>query len=129
MISTNKSRLAKLYLTALERAERGEWTISTDEMTGIQVLERTSFDNPMRPGLVQRREFEYIRHGTQSLISRVDIVRGQSREIWDLEEHGLSRSLFDRFESPNRLLLHTKTLFPEATQMSMRILHDLRNWG
>ena len=46
-------------------------------MTGIQALERTSFDKPMRPGRVQRREFEYIRHGTQSLISRLDIVSGE----------------------------------------------------
>ena len=46
-------------------------------MTGIQALERTAFDKPMRPGMVQRREFEYIRHGTQSLIASLDIVSGQ----------------------------------------------------
>lgn len=31
----------------------------------------------MRPGLVQRREFEYIRHGTQSLITSFDVVTGK----------------------------------------------------
>ena len=37
-------------------------TISVDEMTGIQALERLAPSLPMRPGLVERREFEYIRH-------------------------------------------------------------------
>lgn len=45
-------------------------------MTGIQALERKAFDLPMRPGKVQRQEFEYIRHGTQSLIASLDIVTG-----------------------------------------------------
>ena len=46
-------------------------------MTGIQALERKDFDLPMRPGKVQRQEFEYIRHGTQSLIASLDIVTGE----------------------------------------------------
>jgi len=37
-----------------------------DEMTGIQALERLAPDLPLRPGKVQRREFEYIRLGTQT---------------------------------------------------------------
>ena len=35
-------------------------------MTGIQALERKFPDQPMRPGKRERREFEYIRHGTQT---------------------------------------------------------------
>lgn len=69
--------MAELYLTAIDRHEQGERTISTDEMTGIQALERKAFDLSMRPGKVQRQEFEYIRHGTQSLIASLDIVTGQ----------------------------------------------------
>ena len=38
-------------------------------MTGIQATERLEKDLPMRPGLVERREFEYIRHATQTLIA------------------------------------------------------------
>lgn len=38
-------------------------------MTGIQATERREENLPMRPGKVERREFEYIRHGTQSLIA------------------------------------------------------------
>lgn len=48
-----------------------------DEMTGIQALERKAPDLPVRPGKVQRREFEYIRHGTQTLIANFDVVTGQ----------------------------------------------------
>ena len=48
-----------------------------DEMTGIQATERFEKDLPMRPGKVERREFEYIRHGTQSLIASFNIATGQ----------------------------------------------------
>jgi len=46
------------------RCSAGEASRRTiDEMTGIQALERLAPDLPLRPGKVQRREFEYIRHG------------------------------------------------------------------
>lgn len=51
--------------------------MSTDEMTGIQALERTAPTQPMRPGRVERREFEYIRHGTQSLMVNFEVATGQ----------------------------------------------------
>jgi len=66
-----------LYITAIERHVQGERTISIDEMTGIQATERSEKDLPMRPGKVERREFEYIRHGTQSLIASFDVATGQ----------------------------------------------------
>jgi len=46
-------------------------------MTGIQALERKNPDLPMRPGKIQRREFEYIRHGTQTLIASFNVANGQ----------------------------------------------------
>jgi hypothetical protein len=46
-------------------------------MTGIQALERAAPDLPMRPGRVERREYEYIRHGTQCLIAAFDIATGK----------------------------------------------------
>lgn len=65
-----------MYLSSLERASKGEHTISTDEMTGIQALERKDPDKPMKSGKVQCREFEYIRHGTQTLMVGFDVARG-----------------------------------------------------
>lgn len=38
--------------------------MSTAELTGVQALERKPSGLPMVPGQVERREFEYIRHGT-----------------------------------------------------------------
>jgi DDE superfamily endonuclease len=51
--------------------------MSTDEMTGIQALERKHPTLPMLPGLVERREFEYLRHGTQCLIANFEVAKGQ----------------------------------------------------
>ena len=51
--------------------------VSTDEMTGIQALERANPTKPMRIGLVERQEFEYIRHGTQTLIANWEIASGK----------------------------------------------------
>lgn len=51
--------------------------ISTDEMTGIQALERARPTQLMTLGQEERQEFEYIRHGTLSLIANWDIARGR----------------------------------------------------
>jgi len=50
--------------------------VSTDELTGVQALERKHPDLPLAPGKVQRREFEYIRHGTRAFILSRDVVSG-----------------------------------------------------
>jgi len=65
------------YQQAPLRAAQGERTVSTDELTGVQALERKYPDLPMRPGKVRRREFEYIRHGTCTFILSRDVVSGQ----------------------------------------------------
>lgn len=46
-------------------------------MTGIQALERTAPTKLVKPGLVERGKFEYIRHGTLTLIAGFDVVSGQ----------------------------------------------------
>ena len=69
--------LCDLYRTAPALAKQGEHILSTDEMTGIQALERKYPTLPMKPGTVARVEFEYIRHGTQTLIANLDVVTGQ----------------------------------------------------
>jgi hypothetical protein len=66
-----------VYRTAPERAEGGQRTVSTDEMTGVQALERLAPDVPPRPGHVARREFEYKRHGTCSFFINFDVATGQ----------------------------------------------------
>jgi putative transposase len=66
-----------LYLQAPALLEAGERVVSTDEMTGIQALERKHPTISMGPGRVERREFEYIRHGTLTLIANFDVAQGR----------------------------------------------------
>jgi hypothetical protein len=65
-----------LYEQAQNLRTKGERVISIDEMTGIQALERQAPDKPMKPGQPIKREYEYIRHGTQTLIASFDISSG-----------------------------------------------------
>jgi len=53
------------------------YTVSVDEMPGIQALERIAKTIPMRSGQVKRIEFEYKRHGTLCLTGNWDVVQGQ----------------------------------------------------
>jgi transposase len=69
--------LCTLYQEAPTLAEQGERVLSTDELTGVQALERAHPGLPMVPGKVERREFEYIRHGTTSFMLTRDVVSGQ----------------------------------------------------
>ena len=66
-----------LYRQAPELAKQGQRIESTDEMTGVQALERKHPDLPMLPGKVERCEFEYIRHGTLAFMFNFDVVTGQ----------------------------------------------------
>ena len=56
-----------LYAAAPALAAAGERIVSTDELTGVQALERKHPGLPLAPGKVERREFEYVRHGTRDL--------------------------------------------------------------
>lgn len=69
--------MCKHYATAQELYQQGSHLVSTDEKTGIQALERTHPTRPMIPGKVELREFEYIRHGTQTLIANFEVATGQ----------------------------------------------------
>jgi putative transposase len=66
----------EVYAKARQRAKQGERTISMDELTGVQALERKHPDLPMLPGHVLRREFEYIRHGILSWFINFDVTTG-----------------------------------------------------
>ena len=58
----------------MEMRTRQERVVSIDEMTRIQALERQELDKAMKPGQLLKREFEYIRHGTQTLIASFDVI-------------------------------------------------------
>jgi transposase len=52
-------------------------TVSTDEKTGIQALERNAPDLPLQVGHYRKQEYEYTRHGTQCLIANWDVTEGK----------------------------------------------------
>jgi transposase len=66
-----------LYQQAQTLQAQGIHVVSTDEKTGIQALERAHPTRPMLPGFVERPEYEYIRHGTQTLIGNFAVATGQ----------------------------------------------------
>jgi hypothetical protein len=70
--------VCQLYEQAPTLSEQGIHLVSTDEMTGIQALERAHATLPMKPGRVECQEFEYIRHGTLSLIANLEVATGKA---------------------------------------------------
>lgn len=69
--------MCRLYHQAPVLHHVGVHVVCMDEMTGIQALERLHPTLPMKVGQVERREFEYIRHGTQCLIANFEVATGQ----------------------------------------------------
>lgn len=69
--------ICHLYAQALEVYHQGRLVICCDEKTGMQVLERKAPTKPAQPGRRERREHEYIRHGTRVLINALAVATGQ----------------------------------------------------
>ncbi len=59
------------------QAPKGSVVLSLDEKTGIQAIERKHADRAPKSRRPRRREFEYIRHGTQALIAAMDVHSGR----------------------------------------------------
>ncbi len=51
--------------------------LSVDEKTAIQARERRHPDQAVAAGRPRRREFEYVRHGTASLLAAMDVHSGK----------------------------------------------------
>ena len=66
-----------MYRQAPTLYRQGTHVVSVDEKTGIQALERKHPTRPTKPGWEERREFEYIRHGTQTLIANFEVALGK----------------------------------------------------
>ena len=69
--------ICHLYAKALESYQQGRLVICCDEKTGMQVLERKAPTKPAQPGRRERREHEYLRHGTRVLINSLAVATGQ----------------------------------------------------
>ena len=69
------NNICSVYANAATTSD--ELIISYDEMTGVQALERIAGDLPMSSGKPQAMEFEYKRHGTQTLIAGMNVTTGK----------------------------------------------------
>jgi hypothetical protein len=69
--------VCEVYAKAQQLHEAGVHVISTDEKTGMQAVERKYPTKPSRPGLIERREFEYVRHGTLCLTANFEVATGR----------------------------------------------------
>jgi hypothetical protein len=74
--------ICALYMNARRFFEQGRLVICTDEKTGMQILERQYPTQPIEPGKPEKREHEYIRHGTRVLIASFVVPTGQV--VWNL---------------------------------------------
>lgn len=61
-----------LYLNPPDRA----LVLCVDEKSQMQALDRTQPLLPMRPGQIERRTHDYVRHGTTSLFAALDMKAG-----------------------------------------------------
>jgi hypothetical protein len=74
--------ICRLYLDAPRLYQQGRLVICCDEKTGMQILQRKYATQPARPGHPEKREFEYIRHGTRTLLASFVVASGEM--VWDL---------------------------------------------
>ena len=66
-----------MHAQAKDQYDEGTHIISTDEKPGIQALQRDGKTGPLKEDRVERREFTYIRHGTQVLTGNLHLATGE----------------------------------------------------
>jgi hypothetical protein len=74
--------VCRLYLEAPAWHRQGHLLLCTDEKSGMQVLQRCRPTRPAIPGHPERRERDYVRHGTRALIASFAVPTGEV--VWDL---------------------------------------------
>jgi transposase len=88
--------ICQLHVQATHNDEAGGIKVmSVDEKPGIQALQRDGATLPTMAEKVERREFNYVRHGTQVLTANLDLATGElinptvadSRTEADFVEH------------------------------------------
>jgi hypothetical protein len=71
-----------LYVKAPTFYQQGRLLLCCDEKTGMQILGRPFPTRPAQPGKPEKREFEYVRLGTRTMITTFVVATGEV--VWDL---------------------------------------------
>jgi transposase len=75
---TQVETVCRTYLEAPAKAvTNGTHTVSVDEATSLQAIERNAPDKPAQADSVPKQEFEYTRHGTTTLTAGLDVLTGR----------------------------------------------------
>lgn len=71
-----------LYVQAPAFYQQGRLLLCCDEKTGMQVLGRPFPTQPPAPGQPEKREFEYLRLGTRTMLTTFVVATGEV--VWDV---------------------------------------------
>jgi DDE superfamily endonuclease len=74
--------ICRLYLDAPGWYQQGRLVLCCDEKTGMQILRRVAPTRLPAPGQLEKREFEYERLGTRTMITTFAVPTGEV--VWDL---------------------------------------------
>ena len=112
--------ICRLYLDAPTFYQHGRLVLCCDEKTGMQVLDRVAPTQPPAPGRPQRREFEYIRLGTRTMITTFVVPTGEV--VWDL---GATRTSLDFRAHVLRVAAH----FPDMKRFDWVVDNLNTHWS
>jgi hypothetical protein len=95
--TTKAARILWRYERVAWLYERGEVVLCLDEKPNLQALARNVPTQPLRPGQIERREFEYTRHGTVTFLAALNVYEGT---MWgcclEANDHGQFLSALGR---------------------------------
>jgi transposase len=112
--------ICKLHVQAPVGYQHGELVVCTDEKTGMQILQRKHPAILVEPGKPERREPEYIRHGTRCPIAAFVVPTG--KVVWDL---GATRTSVDFAAHLN----HAAAPFPDLQRCPWSLDHLNTPWS
>ena len=104
------SRILWCYENVDKLYDMGAVVICLDEKPNLQALERRCPTKLVAPGMIERREFEYIRHGTVNFATALILHDGQMRG-WCLDKNDSEHlrpalaELLDEFKDARRVYL------------------------
>ena len=104
------SRVLWIYERIETLKAQNEIALALDEKPNIQALQRTHPTQPMQAGQIERREFEYVRHGVVNFLVLLNLYNGKMRSccLEKNDSEHLCKSLptlLQPFHSFNRLHL------------------------
>lgn len=113
--------------------KRGEVVICFDEKPNLQALQRCAPTQLMRPGQIERMEFEYERHGTVNFATALIVHDGQMRG-WCLDKNDSAHlrpvlaELFAEFKKAKRLHLIWDGGASHTAQDTHNFLATYKGW-